>query len=356
MSEVFTGEDYLTFKALGGDPLDLEYAGSSGWDWFFYGPNKELYKDPSHPIRLVEKDYLLNPGPNALNFQGLPPFMRKVVMEDEERFGLYREAGADFTLTDSQGRTVLHKAAEYGLPDTLDWIPQIDALLNSQNASGQSALHVAIGEGNFAMGKELIERGIDVRLKDSIGRTAIDYFSTRRYSQGEYLFWQLKRQTPLYEELLALPEIGEQLASIAQENEGIQEQNFKEIELARRTELGFWSLVVPTGYLLGSIAHRENGGAGENSTFFSHTSAGITMAASGGLLTAGLTTVFWPSSDRGSINNTIGTLIFSAGVGTLSGIIGTAFLGEQMNADPFLYYLGPTIASIGGLVVFMIWY
>jgi hypothetical protein len=66
-------------------------------------------------------------------------------------------------------------------------LPLVDALLdagaevNLQSKNGQTALMLAVGEGQAESVRELLDRGAEIRIKDNLGMTAMKYAELFKY-------------------------------------------------------------------------------------------------------------------------------------------------------------------------------
>jgi ankyrin repeat protein len=356
--------DYQAFKTAGGDTKALVYGGMEGWDFFFDSRHYPNFGIPEHPIHLAEEDYMGDPGPNTLLASGVYPFMRKDALAIVPLFDRLRAAGADYNLVDREGNTVYHWAARYFYPEVaavlLDLSSAYPSLLNRQNNQGQTALHTAIAHTQFTYGLDLIERGIDQGLPDHQGWYALDYFHPERYESQTNLLFQLKEAPELHQSYLALPEWGDYLASVERDAQDMIDQELFWDEVYDKAGLGLWTLVLPGSYLAASIAHRDLGGSQQSSTFFSHSSAALTLGVSSSLLSFGL--LLGGMGDTGSgyagaygaMGYGILSFFLASGIGITSGIVGGVLLGEEFNKNPVLYYLGPTMVCATGLIIFML--
>jgi ankyrin repeat protein len=351
--EESTLEDYERYKAAEGDHKDLIWALQTGWAVLMNSWYSKLYSIPDHPIHQALEDYFNDPGVNALIDDRTYPFMFWVAIKEEEWFRRFQEAGADYDLTDSQGNTVLHKAAFWGNRDVFAWEPKLLDHLNLQNNQGQSPLHIAIEKERFAMGLDLIQRGTYIDLLDSSGLIAFDYFDQMKRDKAEETLESLKGSANIYYEYLELPQFRDTISRI----ELVKEEE-KRLEKSEDMIEGIvFGLVLPSTYLLVNVLHREQGGGvHQTSTIFSHASAGITMTMSTFLLTYGLSSSELGSS-RESSGSSYGYRLIGGALALvasgLTGIISTAALGDEFNNNPVLYYSGPAIISVGGLLAFI---
>lgn len=77
-------------------------------------------------------------------------------------------------VTDPDGLTLLHWAADRGLREVAQLILQIGpSLVNIQDVEGQTALHYACNCGHIALVKLLLESGADASILDTDGNTPL---------------------------------------------------------------------------------------------------------------------------------------------------------------------------------------
>ena len=79
--------------------------------------------------------------------------------------------------TDASGRTPLHCAAQYGRGEVVRWLLRHKAEVNATAPGGFTPLHLA-ADGDVA--RMLIRAGADLKLKNSWGRTPLQYAAQMR--------------------------------------------------------------------------------------------------------------------------------------------------------------------------------
>ncbi|CAJ1059386.1 LOW QUALITY PROTEIN: nuclear factor NF-kappa-B p105 subunit [Xyrichtys novacula] len=119
------------------------------------------------------------PGEEILNMRNhlyQTPLHLAVITQQREAVGALLLAGADPTLTDRHGNTVLHLAAqqEGGMVGFLLQHQKMRGLLEHTNTAGLCAIHVAVLANQLSSLRELLEGGVNVDAQErSCGRTAL---------------------------------------------------------------------------------------------------------------------------------------------------------------------------------------
>lgn len=89
------------------------------------------------------------------------------------------EYGADLDKADKRGSTPLMIACYKGYYDIVRYLIQQGCNLDKEGAQGKTALMMAVmpenAEANYEIVEQLIMYGADGNIKDSFGRTVLDY-------------------------------------------------------------------------------------------------------------------------------------------------------------------------------------
>lgn len=99
-------------------------------------------------------------------FDQLPPSIA-------EAYALCVTAGADLTLRDAGGHTVLHHAAAFADTSVIALLLAAGAEADARNHGGTTPLHVAAHAGNLAVVAGLLARGADVNVAANSGTTPL---------------------------------------------------------------------------------------------------------------------------------------------------------------------------------------
>ncbi|XP_030594976.1 nuclear factor NF-kappa-B p105 subunit isoform X2 [Archocentrus centrarchus] len=119
------------------------------------------------------------PGEEVLNMRNhlyQTPLHLAVITQQKEAVAALLSAGADPTLTDRHGNTVLHLAAqqEGGMVQFLLLHRELRELLDQTNTAGLCAIHLAVLANQLSSLRELLEGGANVEAQErSCGRTAL---------------------------------------------------------------------------------------------------------------------------------------------------------------------------------------
>lgn len=97
---------------------------------------------------------------------------------------LISEVGADITLADNEGRTLLHLAARQGDDEGVRSLCESGADVNAQDVNGFSPLVHAIQSGNPDAVEVLLSTAADVNARDNEGRTVMFHLSDNQSSYG----------------------------------------------------------------------------------------------------------------------------------------------------------------------------
>uniref|UniRef100_A0A669C856 Nuclear factor kappa B subunit 1 n=1 Tax=Oreochromis niloticus TaxID=8128 RepID=A0A669C856_ORENI len=120
------------------------------------------------------------PGEEVLNMRNhlyQTPLHLAVITQQKEAVEALLLAGADPTLTDRHGNTVLHLAAQHeggGMIQFLLQHRELRELLDQTNTAGLCAIHLAVLANQLSSLRELLEGGANVEIQErSCGRTAL---------------------------------------------------------------------------------------------------------------------------------------------------------------------------------------
>ena len=109
---------------------------------------------------------------NAQGFTGITALSWYVSAGREDKVEKLLERGADPKLSDTDGDTPLHVAAQHGNVDLIRMLLAAGANPNAQNKLGGTPLMWAGVYGHEEAARLLIEQGADPKLKDKTGMTA----------------------------------------------------------------------------------------------------------------------------------------------------------------------------------------
>lgn len=130
---------------------------------------------------------------NKRDRDGVTPLMR-IMQNEYKEFSMiltkkYLEYGADVTIADNEGNTVLMTAVENKHITATDIFVQYPELINKQNNNGDTALHKAFlgNKWNPAAGYMLVEAGADIYIKNNAGETVAEYIRKKAESSHRQL-------------------------------------------------------------------------------------------------------------------------------------------------------------------------
>jgi ankyrin repeat protein len=108
---------------------------------------------------------------------------------------LLEERGADITVKDNDGWTVLHWAARNGQWEVVKWlVEERGADITANDNDGWTVLHLVARSGQLEVVKWLVEkRGADITAKTNNGYTAVGWAASA--GQWEVVEW-LKKRNP----------------------------------------------------------------------------------------------------------------------------------------------------------------
>ncbi len=102
------------------------------------------------------------------------------------------QAGADITVTDRDGETLLMKSAEGGSLPLVEYFVNHGLDVNAEGGARYTALMRAIYNGHAAIAKFLLEHGADPNKVDNMGSTALMKAARHGYSDGvKDLAWEI---------------------------------------------------------------------------------------------------------------------------------------------------------------------
>lgn len=119
---------------------------------------------------------LLKGDINVKDKQGITPVMQLLSCNNVQLPKLlinkYIENGADITATDDNGNNALINAVMHESVSSSMILMDNKDLINSQNKDGDTALHIAVREGNFEIAYALINKGADTGIANNNGETS----------------------------------------------------------------------------------------------------------------------------------------------------------------------------------------
>eukprot|EP01102_Stenamoeba_stenopodia_P010744 TRINITY_DN3264_c0_g1_i1.p1 TRINITY_DN3264_c0_g1~~TRINITY_DN3264_c0_g1_i1.p1 ORF type:complete len:527 (-),score=124.71 TRINITY_DN3264_c0_g1_i1:1146-2726(-) len=125
----------------------------------------------------VLKGLVMQPGKvNSKDGDGTPLLHTAVIVSFPEGLSLLLDCGADPSILDASGRTALHIAVLEGQIDCLDVLLRKHAQINATEGKNQrTALHLAIYSNKLEIARRLIEAGIMVNAEDINGETPLQF-------------------------------------------------------------------------------------------------------------------------------------------------------------------------------------
>jgi ankyrin repeat protein len=159
--------------------LDLEYENPSGYNAFHIAVETGVLDTVKF---LLDKDSDLINKTNSKN--GLTPLHIAALAGNEEVFSYLVEKGADFSLTDSKGKTAKDYLEEKKHENILkrfdgDYFTKKipESILNETNSDGATKLHelAASSSDESRSLSDYVHSGLEIDTKDNNGRTALFY-------------------------------------------------------------------------------------------------------------------------------------------------------------------------------------
>lgn len=148
---------------------DVNIKDNVGYTAFFHA-NEARYDDVADALISQTQIDL-----NASGKNGVTALMVYVWRDRKDAVMRLLARGADVTLTDNDGDTALHGAAEIGNVETTRLLLAKGADVNAKNKVGGTPLMWAAVFGNDDVVLELLKHGADPRLKDEDGVTALQW-------------------------------------------------------------------------------------------------------------------------------------------------------------------------------------
>jgi ankyrin repeat protein len=134
-------------------------------------------------------DYLLSKGSqiNAVDNNGDSALVWASAREDGLPLVLFLlDHGANVAVTNQKGRTALMTAARRNKnPHIATALVAGGADINAKDSSGMTALIIAYLENTYEVCSEMVNLGANTQVRDSQGKTVIDYARMYRESQGD---------------------------------------------------------------------------------------------------------------------------------------------------------------------------
>lgn len=121
------------------------------------------------------------------------PLMAAVTADNMVLVRLFLDAGADPTVRNATGNTVLHSAAQKGHTELLAFFmtarPEVAALMNEKNNGERTPLHLAARDGHHDAVNLLVARGAEISLEDAMiarerGHVAVAELLLERFAQS----------------------------------------------------------------------------------------------------------------------------------------------------------------------------
>lgn len=122
--------------------------------------------------KVVETLLNANADPNSVDAKGKTPLRRAYDNEDIARALLEAKADPNAADTKSKG-TTMHRAAEGGYVDVVQFLLEHKGNPNSANSEGETPLHDAATFGQTIVAQVLIAAGADVIAADNAGNTPL---------------------------------------------------------------------------------------------------------------------------------------------------------------------------------------
>merc|ERR1712217_299061 len=110
-------------------------------------------------------------GRNTMSGNDIEDFAWAVKTEDTANVEQYiKQLGVN--VTDQNGRTAMHWAADYGHPEIINLLAKKGGNVNAKDKFGITPLMAAVFDGRESAVKALLANGADKSIKDSDGKTA----------------------------------------------------------------------------------------------------------------------------------------------------------------------------------------
>lgn len=118
-------------------------------------------------------------GP-TMNFLNVPmyvttPLHAAVTKATTNVMALLLDAGADITIVDYDGDSVLHNAVRCRIPETVQFLLSRGADINARGHYGFTPLTLAVSIDRLSIVQCLVQNGADVNIQSDDGYTALHY-------------------------------------------------------------------------------------------------------------------------------------------------------------------------------------
>lgn len=137
----------------------------------YYSPLRIALQKGS--IAMVE--LLFNAGADGTSLcQGEPCWRMAIKSGNLEIIKLFFNGRVPLDVQDEHGMSPLMVALEYKCPEAVEWLLEMGADPNHRNCFGETALHMAVGDGNLAMVQLLLQYGAALDIRDSDNQMPLD--------------------------------------------------------------------------------------------------------------------------------------------------------------------------------------